>query len=75
MPATAKKAPARKTTATTRKTPAPPRAASRGDVAPSKRANRIEKFVAQEATQAAQAKATAAALELLKPDALSLIHI
>ena len=69
MNAPAKKAPARKSSNSTQVVSRPPRAASRGDIAPSKRADRIEKFVAQEATQAAQAKATAAALELLRPDA------
>ena len=46
-----------------------PRAAARGDVAPSSRPAGIEKFVAQEATEAAQGKAVAAALELVKPGA------
>ncbi|TXH91318.1 MAG: polyphosphate kinase 2 [Rhodoferax sp.] len=41
----------------------------RGDVAPSSTAKGIEKFVAGEATEAAQGKAVAAALELVKPNA------
>ena len=45
------------------------RAAARGDIAPSRQPRRIEKFVAKEATQAAQAKASAAALDLLRPEA------
>ena len=49
--------------------PAPVRAARQGDIAPSRQPRHIEKFVAQEATHAAQAKASAAALELLRPDA------
>ena len=46
-----------------------PRRASSGDIAPSRSAAGIEKFVAQEATEAAQGKKIAAALELVKPAA------
>ena len=46
-----------------------PRATGRGDVAPSSSAQGIAKFVAGEATEAAQGKAVAAALELVKPNA------
>ncbi len=45
------------------------RPSGRGDIAPSTRPAALEKFVANEATQAAQSKAVAAALELVKPDA------
>ncbi len=45
------------------------RKAARGDVTPVTGVKAIEKFVAAEATEAAQDKAIAAALELLKPDA------
>jgi polyphosphate kinase len=53
------------------KAPARPdvRAAARGDVAPSTRARALEEFVASQATEAAQDKAVAAALELVGPDA------
>lgn len=46
-----------------------PRATVRGDVAPSTSAKGIEKFVAQQATDAAQGKAVEAVLELVKPQA------
>ncbi|MDT8990765.1 polyphosphate kinase 2 [Curvibacter sp. APW13] len=49
--------------------PRKPRRANRGDIAPSARVAGIEKFVAQEATEAAQGKKVAAALELVKPGA------
>ena len=46
-----------------------PRTAARGDTAPSTRPAALEKFVASEATHAAQSKAVSAALELVKPNA------
>lgn len=49
--------------------PATPRTAARGDIAPTTRARAIGKFVAKEAVDAAQGKAVAAALELVRPDA------
>ena len=45
------------------------RKASRGDIAPSTAPHALEKFVATQATEAAQDKAVAAALELVRPDA------
>jgi len=45
------------------------RATSRGDIAPTTRAKALENFVAKEATAAAQGKAVAAVLELVRPDA------
>ncbi len=45
------------------------RPASRGDTAPSTRPRALEAFVAAQATEAAQDKAVAAALELVSPDA------
>ena len=45
------------------------RATSRGDIAPTTRAQALENFVAKEATAAAQGKAVAAVLELVRPDA------
>jgi len=47
----------------------PVRKASQGDRAPSTQPRALEKFVAAQATLAAQDKAVAAALELLRPDA------
>lgn len=49
--------------------PTAPRAVVRGDIAPSTKARALEKFVAGQATQAAQSKAVAAALELINPHA------
>ena len=46
-----------------------PRTTARGDTAPSTRPLALEKFVANEATHAAQSKAVSAALELVKPNA------
>jgi polyphosphate kinase 2 len=46
-----------------------PRAAAQGDIAPTTRVRAIGKFVASEATDAAQGKAVAAALELVRPGA------
>jgi len=69
MVTTLKKPAPRPSTSSSATAPAPVRATQRGDIAPSRQPRRIEKFVAREATQAAQAKASAAALELLRPDA------
>jgi len=48
---------------------AAPRTTARGDIAPTTRVRAIGKFVASEATDAAQGKAVAAALELVRPGA------
>ncbi len=72
MPASAKPARPRKASATAQvaKAGAPKlRAVTRGDIAPSIQPRQIEKFVIEQATQAAQATETAAALELLSADA------
>ena len=50
-------------------TPAAPRAAARGDIAPSTRPEALAHYVASEATHAGQSKALAAALELVQPHA------
>ncbi len=49
--------------------PATPRKAVQGDIAPTTRARAIGKFVAEQAVEAAQGKAVAAALELVRPNA------
>ncbi|MDO8285979.1 MAG: polyphosphate kinase 2 [Rhodoferax sp.] len=59
-----------KTVAAKKKTsPARARKAVQGDIAPSTKARAIGKFVAAQAADAAQGKAIAAALELVRPDA------
>ena len=52
-----------------RATSTPARASARGDIAPSTLPAALEKFVAREATEAAQSKAVAAALEMVTPNA------
>jgi len=56
---------------TTRKKakPAGPRTAAQGDIAPTTRVRAIGKYVAEQATEAAQDEAVAAALELVRPGA------
>jgi len=49
--------------------PARPRASTLGDVVPTTRTGAIGKYVAEQATQAAQGKAVAAALDLVRPGA------
>jgi polyphosphate kinase 2 len=60
---TVKTVPAKKTSRTT------PRKAAQGDIAPSTRARKLGKFVASQAVEAAQGKAVAAALDLVRPSA------
>jgi len=52
-----------------RASPTAARTTAQGDIAPSARVKSIGAFVAREATDAAQGKAVAAALELVRPDA------
>lgn len=60
---TVKTVPAKKTSRAT------PRKAAQGDIAPSTRGRKLGKFVASQAVEAAQGKAVAAALDLVRPSA------